>query len=164
MGQKVKPLHDRMIVKRLAEEKQTKGGLIIPDTAKEKPQQGKVVAVGAGNTFIAAMQQHRIDAGMTTEPTISRLVKTGVGKVLIDLRTPESTRAALGADYPFIGIFMMSSYVASHKSVVQRSTNQGDVICVGEGPAKGDGPCEDICFGYLCLSARDGIVRMVNGL
>jgi chaperonin GroES len=48
MSQKVKPLHDRMIVKRLAEEKQTKGGLIIPDTAKEKPQQGKVVAVGPG--------------------------------------------------------------------------------------------------------------------
>jgi chaperonin GroES len=48
MGQKVKPLHDRMIVKRLPEETKTKGGLIIPDTAKEKPQQGKVVAVGSG--------------------------------------------------------------------------------------------------------------------
>lgn len=48
MGQKVKPLHDRVIVKRLAEEEKTKGGLIIPDTAKEKPQQGKVVAVGSG--------------------------------------------------------------------------------------------------------------------
>src|ERR1700716_264984 len=64
----------------------------------------KFVAVGAGNTFIAAMQQKVIDAGMTTEPTISRLLKTGVGKVLVDLRTPETTRAALGADYPFIGI------------------------------------------------------------
>jgi len=83
----------------------------------------KFVAVGAGNTFIAAMQQHVIDAGMTTEPTISRLVKSGVGKVLIDLRTPTSTRAALGADYPFIGIFMMSTYVSSHKGVVQRLVN-----------------------------------------
>jgi len=83
----------------------------------------KFVAVGAGNTFIAAMQQHVIDAGMTTEPTISRLVKSGVGKVLIDLRTPTSTRAALGADYPFIGIFMMSTYVSSHKAVVQRLVN-----------------------------------------
>ena len=45
---KVKPLHDRMIVKRLAEESETKGGIIIPDTAKEKPQQGKVMAVGSG--------------------------------------------------------------------------------------------------------------------
>ncbi|GAC1511945.1 MAG: ABC transporter substrate-binding protein [Candidatus Dormibacteraceae bacterium] len=83
----------------------------------------KFVAVGAGNTFIAAIQQQRIDAGMTTEPTISRLVKSGVGKVLIDLRTPESTRAALGADYPFIGIFMMSAYVSAHKNVVQRLVN-----------------------------------------
>ena len=48
MSQKLKPLHDRMIVKRLAEESKTKGGLIIPDSAKEKPQQGKVVAVGPG--------------------------------------------------------------------------------------------------------------------
>ena len=48
MAQRVKPLHDRIIVKRLEEESKTKGGLIIPDTAKEKPQQGKVVADGAG--------------------------------------------------------------------------------------------------------------------
>jgi len=83
----------------------------------------KFVAVGAGNTFIAAIQQQRIDAGMTTEPTISRLIKTGAGKVLIDLRTPEATRAALGADYPFIGIFMMTAYVNAHKNVVQRLVN-----------------------------------------
>jgi chaperonin GroES len=48
MAQRVKPLHDRIIVKRLDEDTKTKGGLIIPDTAKEKPQQGKVVAVGSG--------------------------------------------------------------------------------------------------------------------
>jgi len=83
----------------------------------------KFVAVGAGNTFIAAIQQQRIDAGMTTEPTISRLIKSGAGKVLIDLRTPTTTRAALGADYPFIGIFMMTSYVNAHKNVVQRLVN-----------------------------------------
>ena len=45
---KVKPLHDRIIVKRIEEGEQVVGGIIIPDTAKEKPQQGKVVAVGAG--------------------------------------------------------------------------------------------------------------------
>ncbi len=45
---KVRPLHDRLIVKRLEEEEKTKGGLIIPDTAKEKPMEGKVIAVGAG--------------------------------------------------------------------------------------------------------------------
>jgi chaperonin GroES len=47
---KVRPLGDRVLVKRLEEEEKTKGGIIIPDTAKEKPQQGKVVAVGNGRT------------------------------------------------------------------------------------------------------------------
>jgi chaperonin GroES len=45
---KVRPLHDRLIVKRSEEEKKTKGGIIIPDTAKEKPIEGKVIAVGKG--------------------------------------------------------------------------------------------------------------------
>jgi len=45
---KVRPLHDRLLVRRLEEEEQKKGGLIIPDSAKEKPQQGKVLAVGKG--------------------------------------------------------------------------------------------------------------------
>jgi len=48
MAAKVKPLHDRIIVKRLDEEETTAGGIIIPDTAKEKPQEGMVVAVGSG--------------------------------------------------------------------------------------------------------------------
>jgi chaperonin GroES len=45
---KVRPLHDRLIIQRLEEEEKTKGGIIIPDTAKEKPIEGKVIAVGAG--------------------------------------------------------------------------------------------------------------------
>ena len=45
---KIRPLHDRVIVKRESEEEKTKGGIIIPDTAKEKPVEGKVIAVGAG--------------------------------------------------------------------------------------------------------------------
>ena len=45
---KIRPLQDRVIVKRIAEEEKTKGGIIIPDTAKEKPQEGKIVAVGKG--------------------------------------------------------------------------------------------------------------------
>jgi chaperonin GroES len=44
----IRPLQDRVIVLRIAEEEKTKGGIIIPDTAKEKPQEGKVVAVGKG--------------------------------------------------------------------------------------------------------------------
>jgi chaperonin GroES len=43
------PLHDRVIVKRIEEEEKTAGGIIIPDTAKEKPQQGKIIAVGQGS-------------------------------------------------------------------------------------------------------------------
>jgi NitT/TauT family transport system substrate-binding protein len=85
--------------------------------------QVKWVAVGAGNTFIAAITQQRIDAGMTTEPTISRLVQSGQGKVLVDLRTPASTRAALGGDYPFIGLFMRTDYLNSHNDVTQRLVN-----------------------------------------
>jgi chaperonin GroES len=45
---KIRPLQDRVIVKRIAEEEKSKGGIIIPDTAKEKPQEGKVIAVGKG--------------------------------------------------------------------------------------------------------------------
>jgi len=45
---KIRPLQDRVIVKRVAEEEKTKGGIIIPDTAKEKPIEGKVIAVGNG--------------------------------------------------------------------------------------------------------------------
>lgn len=45
---KVRPLHDRVIIERIEESKQKIGGIIIPDTAKEKPQQGKVIAVGKG--------------------------------------------------------------------------------------------------------------------
>ena len=45
---KIKPLHDRILVKRLEEEEKTKGGIIIPDSAKEKPIEGEVIAVGAG--------------------------------------------------------------------------------------------------------------------
>ena len=45
---KIRPLQDRIIVKRVEEEEKSKGGIIIPDTAKEKPQEGKVIAIGKG--------------------------------------------------------------------------------------------------------------------
>jgi chaperonin GroES len=54
---KVRPLHDRVIVKRVEEEEKTKGGIIIPDTAKEKPIEGKVVAVGKGKVMENGNQQ-----------------------------------------------------------------------------------------------------------
>ncbi len=48
MSVNVRPLHDRVLIKRVEEEEQVRGGIIIPDTAKEKPQEAKVVAVGPG--------------------------------------------------------------------------------------------------------------------
>jgi chaperonin GroES len=45
---KFRPLHDRIVIRRIEEEEKTKGGIIIPDTAKEKPQEGEVIAVGPG--------------------------------------------------------------------------------------------------------------------
>ena len=87
------------------------------------PNQVHFVPVGAGDSFIAALQQGHIDAGMTTEPTISRLLASGDGKVLADLRTPASTQEALGGPYPFICVFMKNDYVNSHKAVVQKLVN-----------------------------------------
>ncbi|GJI90838.1 ABC transporter substrate-binding protein [Duganella hordei] len=81
------------------------------------------VAVGAGPTFIAAMQQDKIQAGMTTEPTITRLLKTGEARVLVDLRTMESTKAALGGTYPAASLYMTTSYVNSHKEITQKLAN-----------------------------------------
>jgi len=48
---KIKPLHDKILIKRVNEEDKTKGGIIIPDTAKEKPMEGKVIAVGTGKVL-----------------------------------------------------------------------------------------------------------------
>jgi chaperonin GroES len=48
---KIRPLNDRVIIRRIEEKEQVKGGIIIPDTAKEKPQQGEVIAVGKGKTL-----------------------------------------------------------------------------------------------------------------
>lgn len=48
---KIRPLHDRILVKRIEEEEVRRGGIIIPDTAKEKPQEGKVIAVGNGKVL-----------------------------------------------------------------------------------------------------------------
>jgi chaperonin GroES len=60
---KIRPLQDRIIVKRLNEEEKTKGGIIIPDTAKEKPLEGKVVAVGKGKV---------LDDGKVREPEVKQ--------------------------------------------------------------------------------------------
>ncbi len=81
------------------------------------------IAVGAGSTFIAAMQQGKIDAGMTTEPTISRMVRAGEAKVLVDLRTPESTEKALGGPYPAACLYMQTQWMNAHKPQAQKLAN-----------------------------------------
>ncbi|OAJ52201.1 nitrate ABC transporter substrate-binding protein [Paraburkholderia ginsengiterrae] len=73
-----------------------------------------VLPVGADNSFIVAMKQGRIDAGMTTEPTVSQLLKTGDAKVLIDMRTLEGTRAALGGTYPASSLYVQSAWLDKH--------------------------------------------------
>ncbi len=79
-----------------------------------------VLPVGADNTFIAAIRQGRIDAGMTTEPTISQLLKTGEAQVLVDLRTVEGTSQALGGLYPASSLYMQRTWVESHKDQAQK--------------------------------------------
>lgn len=79
--------------------------------------------VGAGTTFIAAMQQDKIQAGMTTEPTISRLLKTGEARVLIDMRSIEKTKAALGGTYPAASLYMPTEWVEKNKPTVQKLAN-----------------------------------------
>jgi NitT/TauT family transport system substrate-binding protein len=97
--------------------------LALLGKAGYKGSDATFVAVGAGDTFIAAIKNGTIDAGMTTEPTSTRRLQSGDAKVLIDLRTPTTTQAALGGDYPFIGIFAKNDWVNSHKDVAQRLVN-----------------------------------------
>ena len=79
-----------------------------------------VLPVGADATFIAAIRQGRIDAGMTTEPTISQLQKTGEAQVLVDMRTVEGTTQALGGLYPASSLYMQRAWVDTHKDQVQK--------------------------------------------
>ncbi len=74
-----------------------------------------LLPVGAGNTFIAAIQQDRIQGGMTTEPTVSQLLKTGDAQVLVDLRTESTTQEALGGLYPAASLYVQNSWAESHK-------------------------------------------------
>ena len=81
------------------------------------------VPVGAGQTFIAAMQQDKIQGGMTTEPTITRLLKTKEARILVDMRTPEGAKAALGGTYPASSLYMETKWVEKNKAVVQKLAN-----------------------------------------
>jgi NitT/TauT family transport system substrate-binding protein len=78
------------------------------------------VQAGAGSTFLAALQNGGIDAGMTTDPTIATAVDKGLGKVLIDMRTEEGTQKALGGLYPAASLYMTCDYVEKNPKTVQK--------------------------------------------
>ncbi len=78
------------------------------------------VKAGAGQTFIAAIDNGGIDAGMTTDPTVAQLTSTGKAKVLLDMRTEQGARAALGGLYPASSLYMDCAWVSAHKATVQR--------------------------------------------
>ncbi|MFF5671731.1 ABC transporter substrate-binding protein [Streptomyces hygroscopicus] len=81
------------------------------------------VAVGAGQTFISALKQGSIQGGMTTDPTVAQIVDQKIGKVLIDMRTPEGSRKALGGLYPSSSLYMNTDWVNGHKETVQKLAN-----------------------------------------
>ncbi|MCC5473941.1 ABC transporter substrate-binding protein [Streptomyces barringtoniae] len=81
------------------------------------------VAVGAGPTFIAALQKGAIDGGMTTDPTVATILDKKAGKVLIDMRTPEGSQKALGGPYPSSSLYMQTDWVNGHKDTVQKLVN-----------------------------------------
>jgi NitT/TauT family transport system substrate-binding protein len=85
-----------------------------------RPADVKTVPVGAGATFIGAMKQGRIDAGMTTDPTISQLLKQGAATILVDLRSAEETQRVLGDPYPAACVYMQSAWVKTHQEQVRR--------------------------------------------
>lgn len=91
--------------------------------ANVKASEVTMVPVGSGATFIAAMKQGKIDAGMTTEPTISRLLAAGEARVLVDLRTPEATEKWLGGLYPAACLYMPTVWVNAHRGEVQKLVN-----------------------------------------
>ena len=70
---KFRPLHDRVVVRRIGSEEKTAGGIIIPDTAQEKPQEGEVVSVGPGSEDSDNSGEHRLDFHRSSVPELTVL-------------------------------------------------------------------------------------------
>ncbi|MGI5159056.1 ABC transporter substrate-binding protein [Microbispora sp. CA-102843] len=81
------------------------------------------VKAGAGATFISAIDNGGIDGGMTTDPTAAQLTTTGKARVIVDMRTEEGTKAALGGLYPASSLYMDCAWVKANKPVVQKLAN-----------------------------------------
>jgi len=90
----------------------TKNGLATSDIHE--------LGVQAGATFIAAMQHKQIDCGMTTEPTVSKLLQDKTAYIIEDMRTADGAKAALGGEYPATSLYMQTSYVQAHPDIVQK--------------------------------------------
>jgi chaperonin GroES len=75
---KIRPLHDRIIVKRVEEEEKTKGGIIIPDTAKEKPITGTIIAVGSGKSESKGNEKMPLDVKEGDKVLFSKYAGTEV--------------------------------------------------------------------------------------
>ena len=82
-----------------------------------------ISAVGAGDGFAQALREGRIDAGMTTEPTLSRVLKSGDARLLVDLRTPAQAVGELGGVYPAACLYMSLPWISTHRDEVQRLVN-----------------------------------------
>jgi NitT/TauT family transport system substrate-binding protein len=82
-----------------------------------------ISGVGSGDGFSAALREGRIDVGMTTEPTLSRLLKSGDARLIVDLRTPAQAVAELGGLYPGACLYMSAPWINTHREEVQRLVN-----------------------------------------
>lgn len=81
------------------------------------------VSVAAGATFVAAMQHNQIDAGVTTEPTISSLLSKHLAKILVDMRSVAGTQAALGGPYPGTALSVTAAWENANQPTVQKLVN-----------------------------------------
>ncbi len=88
-----------------------------------KSSEYKTIPVGGGLTFVAALKDGKIDAGMTSEPTVTRLLSDGSATILADLRTVKSTEAVLGGTYPSACLYMSTDWQSRHKAEVQKIVN-----------------------------------------
>jgi sulfonate transport system substrate-binding protein len=87
------------------------------------PSQFTRLPVGAGQTFIAALQHGQIDGGITSQPTIATLVASGQAKILVDLQDNAQSKKAFGGTFPSTCVYMRSDYVKTHAAGVQKFVN-----------------------------------------
>ncbi|MET0381945.1 MAG: ABC transporter substrate-binding protein [Burkholderiaceae bacterium] len=85
-----------------------------------RPGEVTTLGVGSAGSFTAALASGRILAGMTSEPTVSTLVRSGQARILVDLRTPSKSEAVLGGPYPGACLYMSTAWVRTHKPLVRR--------------------------------------------